>query len=176
MRCRQRNQAAQASSNAATLRYFPREVIGFMSRIVSIRDTFSKSVSLPAEDSKQFRALVGDLHALHTDEASAKHHHLGSLIASGVQPTATFIALMSTHFSAFGQPRLLELDLKLAIPVHPGDSITMTWTVVDAFWKASMNGDLVVLDGTVVNQRSKEVMSAKAKVLVMPKPQKTAEA
>ena len=46
----------------------------------------------------------------------------------------------------------------------------MTWRVVGAFWKASLNGDLTQLEGSVVNQRSETVLIGKSTILVMPKP------
>jgi len=140
-----------------------------MSRIVTIGDTFSKSVSLPAETIKAFATVVGDLNPLHHDEAYARQSRFGSLIASGIHPTSLLMGLVATHFSAFGQPLGLEFSFKLLEAIRAGDTVTATWTVVDAFWKASLNGDLTTLDGVVVNQRGNEVLTAKAKILVMPK-------
>lgn len=58
--------------------------------------------------------------------------------------------------------------------VTPGerisDTLTMTWRILDACWKPSLNGDLTQLDGSVVNQRGETVLPGTATILVMPKP------
>jgi acyl dehydratase len=138
-------------------------------RVVTIGETFSATLDVPAESIKSFATLVNDLNPLHHDDAYAARSRFGGLIASGTQPTAHFMALLATHFSTYAQPLGLEFDIKLKKAVHCGDSLTMTWRVVGAFWKASLNGDLTQLEGSVVNQRSETVLIGKSTILVMPK-------
>src|SRR6201996_4532657 len=140
-------------------------------RVVTVGETFSAKLSLVAESIKSFATLVNDLNPLHHDDTYAAQSRFGGLIASGTQPTAHFMALLATHFSTYAQPLGLEFDIKLKKAVHSGDTLTMTWRVVGAFWKASLNGDLTQLEGSVVNQRSETVLIGKSTILVMPKSQ-----
>ena len=139
-------------------------------RIVTLGESFSTTLSLSCESVKSFATLVVDLNPLHHDDAYAAASRFGGLIASGTQPTAYFMALLATHFSQYAQPLGLEFDLKLKKAAHANDTLTMTWTVRDAYWKASLNGDLTRLEGTVVNQRGETVVVGASTILVMPKP------
>jgi acyl dehydratase len=131
---------------------------------------------LSADSVKEFATLANDLNPLHHDEAYAAQSRFGGLIASGTQPTAHFMALLATHFSTYAQPLGLEFDIKLKKAVHARDSLTIRWRVRDAYWKPSLNGDLTLLDGTVVNQRGETVLTGSSTILVMPKPEASAPA
>ena len=139
-------------------------------RIVTIGDTCSSTLALSAESIKSFAALVNDLNPLHHDDAYAALSRFGGLIASGTQPTAHFMALLATHFSRHAQPLGLEFDIKLKKAVYVGDTLTLTWRVLDAHWKESLNGDLAQLKGQMVNQRGETAVLGRATILVMPRP------
>jgi predicted Fe-S protein YdhL (DUF1289 family) len=138
-------------------------------RVVTIGERFSSTLALSADSVKSFATLVNDLNPLHHDDAYAAQSRFGGLIASGTQPSAHLMALVATHFSHYAQPLGLEFDIKLKQAVRSDDTLTFTWQVRSAFWKPSLNGDLVQLDGNAVNQRDETVMLASATVLVMPK-------
>lgn len=138
-------------------------------RVVTIGETFSSTLALSAESVKSFAALVNDFNPLHHDDVYAAQSRFGGLIASGTQPTAHFMALLATHFSTYAQPLGLEFDIKLKKAVHATDTLTFTWRVRDAHWKASLNGDLTHLDGNVVNQRGDVMLIGTSTILVMPK-------
>lgn len=140
-----------------------------MSRIVTIGDTFSKVLRLAAQDIRLFAEHIDDMNPLHHDEEQARRAGFAGLIASGSQPSAHFLAVATTHFTTFAQPLLLEFTMQVKKPAVAGDVLTMTWTVVDAFWKNTLNGDLTTLEGVVINQREQITLSATAKILVKPK-------
>lgn len=135
---------------------------------MSIGETCSSTLALPAESIKSFATLVNDLNPLHHDDAYAAQSRFGGLIASGTQPTAHFMALLATHFSQSRQPLGLEFDIKLKRAVHAGDTLTLSWRVTAAYWKPSLNGDLATLDGEAVNQRGEVALLGRATILVMP--------
>jgi acyl dehydratase len=145
-------------------------------RIVTVGETFSSTLALSAESVKSFAALVNDYNPLHHDEAYAAQSRFGGLIASGTQPTAHFMALLATHYSTYAQPLGLEFDIKLKKAVHANDTLTITWRVKDAYWKPSLNGDLTHLEGSVVNQRGETMLVGSSTILVMPKPEASANA
>lgn len=142
-------------------------------RVVTIGEAFSTTLSVSADSIKSFATLVNDFNPLHHDDAYAAQSRFGGLIASGTQPTAHFMALLATHYSQYAQPLGLEFDIKLKKAVHSGDALTLNWRVIDAFWKASLNGDLTHLEGEAVNQRGEIVLTGKSTILVMPKPATT---
>ncbi|WP_322043799.1 MaoC family dehydratase [Paraburkholderia sp. J67] len=140
-------------------------------RIVEIGETFSDTLALSPDSVKTFATLVNDMNPLHHDEAYAAQSRFGGLIASGTQPTAHFMALLATHFSQYAQPLGLEFDMKLKRAAHARDVLTFEWRVVQAYWKASLNGDLVKLEGTAKNQHGDTLIVGHSTILVMPKPQ-----
>ena len=140
-----------------------------MSRIVTIGDSFSKVLRLAPQDIRLFAEHIDDMSPLHHDEEQARRAGFSGLVASGSHPSAYFLAAITTHFATFAQPLLLEFNVQVKKAAVAGDTLTMTWTVVDAFWKNSLNGDLTTLEGIIVNQREQVSVSASAKVLVKPK-------
>jgi acyl dehydratase len=140
-----------------------------MSRIVTIGDAFSKVLRLAPQDIRLFAEHIDDMNPLHHDEDQAKRAGFNGLIASGSHPTAYFLAVATTHFSAFALPLMLEFNVQVKKPAVAGDVLTMTWTVVDAFWKNGLNGDYTTLEGIIINQREQITLTATAKVLVKPK-------
>jgi acyl dehydratase len=137
-------------------------------RVVRIGETMSGTLALPAESIKSFATLVNDPNPLHHDEVYAAQSRFGGLIASGTQPTAHFMALVARHFSSYTQALGLEFDVKLKKAVHAGDTLTLCWRVTDAYWKPSLNGDLVTLEGNAVNQRGEVALIGHATILAMP--------
>ncbi|WP_322059036.1 MaoC family dehydratase [Paraburkholderia sp. J63] len=138
-------------------------------RVVTIGETCRSTLALSPATVKSFATLVNDLNPLHHDDAYAAQSRFGGLIASGTQPTAYFMALLATHFSQYAQPLGLEFDMKLKRAAHANDVLTFEWRVVDAHWKASLNGDLVKLEGTAVNQHGETLVVGHSTILVMPK-------
>jgi acyl dehydratase len=138
-------------------------------RVVRIGERFTATLALPPDSIKSFATLVNDLNPLHHDDAYAQASRFGSLIASGTQATAHLMAMLATHFSTYAQPLGLEFGLKLVRAVKANDALAMSWEVTDAHWKASLNGDLVKLEGEALNQHGEVVVKASATIVVMPK-------
>ncbi|QGZ60394.1 MaoC family dehydratase [Paraburkholderia acidisoli] len=144
-------------------------------RVVTIGETFRSTLALTPESVKSFTRLVNDLNPLHLDDAYAAQSRFGGLIASGTQPTAHFMALLATHFSQYAQPLGLEFDMKLKRAAYATDVITFEWRVEEAYWKPSLNGDLVKLAGEAVNQNGEVLVVGRSTILVMPKPAHAAQ-
>jgi acyl dehydratase len=138
-------------------------------RIVHIGETFTATLSLPPASIKSFATLVNDNNPLHHDDAYAEASRFGSLIASGTQPTAHLMAMLAAHFSREAQPLGLEFGFRLKRAVKAHDVLSMTWRIVGARWKPSLNGDLVQLEGEAVNQHGETAITATATIVVMPR-------
>lgn len=137
-------------------------------RVVRVGERMEATLELPPDSIKSFATLVNDQNPLHHDDSYAQASRFGSLIASGTQPTAHLMAVLATHFSAYAQPLGLEFSIKLVRAVKANDVLKMHWQVVDAHWKASLNGDLVKLEGEAQNQLGETVVKATATIVVMP--------
>lgn len=138
-------------------------------RVVMIGERIEATLALPPDSIKSFATLVNDMNPLHHDDAYARASRFGSLIASGTQPTAHLMAMLATHFSQYAQPLGLEFGIKLTRAVKANDVLGMSWHVTGAKWKASLNGDLVTLEGEARNQHDETVLKASATIVVMPK-------
>jgi predicted Fe-S protein YdhL (DUF1289 family) len=137
-------------------------------RVVMLGESFEATLELPPDSIKHFATLVNDTNPLHHDDTYARASRFGSLIASGTQPTAHLMAMLAAHFSQYAQPLGLEFGIKLTRAVKAHDTLTMRWRVIEAKWKASLNGDLVKLEGDAINQLGETVMKATATIVVMP--------
>jgi acyl dehydratase len=140
-------------------------------RVVKIGETCTSTLALTPDSVKSFATLVNDLNPLHHDDAYAAQSRFGGLIASGTQPSAHFMALLATHFSQYAQPLGLEFGIQMKRAAHANDVLTFEWHVTDAWWKPGLNGDLVKLAGTAINQDGVTILVGHATILVMPKPQ-----
>lgn len=139
-------------------------------RVVTIGETCTSTLALTPDSVKSFATLVHDLNPLHHDDAYAAQSRFGGLIASGTQPSAHFMALLATHFAQYAQPLGLDFGIQMKRAAHASDVLTFEWRVVKAWWKPSLNGDLVKLTGTAVNQNGDTILAGHATILVMPKP------
>ncbi len=79
------------------------------------------------------------------------------------------MAMLAAHFSRDAQPLGLEFGIRLTRAVKADDVLTMRWRVVEAKWKASLNGYLVKLEGRASNAQGENVMKSTATIVVMPK-------
>jgi predicted Fe-S protein YdhL (DUF1289 family) len=137
-------------------------------RVVTVGESFEATLALSPDSVRHFATLVNDTNPLHHDDAYARASRFGTLIASGTQPTAHLMALLASHFARVAQPLGLEFGIRLTRAVKADDVLTMQWRIVEATWKASLNGDLVKLEGGARNAQGENVMKATATIVVMP--------
>lgn len=133
-----------------------------------VGERISKRVTLSEAGIAEFARLCGDANPLHTDAAYAAHTRFGGIIACGPQYASFLMGLAASHFSRGGAMLGLEFAFKFLRPVRPGDTLEMTWEVVEVTPKESQNGALVSLRGGIANQAGTQVLAATGKVLVTP--------
>lgn len=133
---------------------------------IAVGETFSRRVTLDAASIHEFALAAGDLNPLHHDADYAKGTRFGGIIASGTQYTSLLMGLVATHFSARAASAGLEFSLQLKKPVRAGDTITLSWVVTEITPKASLNGHIVTLDGTITNQDAVQVLTCIGKIVV----------
>ncbi|NBD19511.1 3-hydroxybutyryl-CoA dehydratase [Aquabacterium fontiphilum] len=115
---------------------------------------------LQADDILAFAAVSGDTNPAHLDPDYASHTPFHGVIAHGMWAASLISALLGTRFPGAGTIYLHQ-DLHFLRPVHVGDTLTVTATVV-----AKEEGKRSVeLDCRVINQHGEAVLTGMARVL-----------
>lgn len=115
--------------------------------------------TLTEQDILAFAAVSGDTNPAHLDPEYASHTLFHSVIAHGMWAGSLISALLGTRFPGPGTIYLHQ-DLHFCLPVHIGDTLTVTATVASK----DDTKHRVELDCVVTNQDGKTVLSGRAKV------------
>ncbi len=116
--------------------------------------------TLAADDIRAFAAVSGDTNPAHLDADYAAGTLFHGVIAHGMWGASLISALLGTRFPGPGTI-YLEQNLQFTKPVHIGDTLTVTATVLskdDAHHR-------VELDCQVVNQKGAVVVHGNARVM-----------
>jgi len=100
----------------------------------------------------------------HVDPVAAKDSAFGGLIASGWHTAGMMMRLLTEHFvskvASMGSPGVDEL--RWALPVRPGDTLSVRTTILEANRSRSKpDRGIVRTQVDVLNQRKEVVMSMK---------------
>jgi 3-hydroxybutyryl-CoA dehydratase len=128
-------------------------------------DRFSRTALITARHLDDGARLIGDFNPLHVDAEFAARSRFGGRILHGVITSAFMGAELGMVYAgtAIGY---LEHNARFLAPVRIGDTLTITWTVVDLVPKPQHGGGIVVVDGVAVNQDGVAVCRASGKMLV----------
>ena len=131
----------------------------------SVGDRLGDDVVVTERHLSDGAALIGDYNPLHVDAQFASRSRFGGPILHGVLTSA----MMSAPFgnlvagTAIGY---LEHDARFIAPVRAGDTLRVTWTVVQLVPKPARGAGLVVAECEARNQRDEVVATAKGTMLV----------
>lgn len=95
-----------------------------------LRPTHKSSVSTSPDLAAQYR-LTGDRHPVHVDSAVAEANGFARPILHGLCTVGIAARVVAGHAGAHPAD-LVELDVRLAAPVLPGDTLDITSDVADA--------------------------------------------
>ena len=135
-------------------------------RLVQVGERITGQICLSREEIAAFARLCGDLNPLHHDEDYARQTRFGGIIACGPQITSLMMGLTATYFSQGKAMLGLEFTFRFRKAVKAGEMIDMAWEVVAAEPKASLQGELVTLEGKATNPQGQIVLNGVGKVLV----------
>jgi acyl dehydratase len=94
---------------------------------VGMREEFAVVVDSAAVDA--FAALTGDCNPLHVDSDAARAAGFRDRLVHGLLTASYYSTLVGIHLP--GQYALLQgLDVDFALPVYPGDTLTVSGTIV----------------------------------------------
>ncbi|HVW42042.1 MAG TPA: MaoC/PaaZ C-terminal domain-containing protein [Amycolatopsis sp.] len=112
---------------------------------------FSRRLSLTETHLLLGNMLFADSVPLHTDEQTSAESAYGRRIMPGpvVAGVAAVTLGMSLQGAAIGY---LEQRESFKAPIHPGDTVTVTWTVTEKVPKERFHGGIVTFSGRCVNQ------------------------
>lgn len=116
--------------------------------------------TLRADDIRAFAAVSGDTNPAHLDAEYAANTLFHGVIAHGMWGASLISALLGTQFPGPGTI-YLEQNLQFTKPVHVGDTLTVTATVLSK----DDTHHHVVLDCQVVNQNGVVVVHGNARVM-----------
>lgn len=116
--------------------------------------------TLTAQDILAFAAVSGDTNPAHLDPEYASHTLFHGVIAHGMWGASLISALLGTQFPGPGTI-YLEQNLRFTKPVHIGDTLTVTATVLS---KDDAHHH-VELDCQVHNQNGETVVHGNARVI-----------
>jgi 3-hydroxybutyryl-CoA dehydratase len=125
---------------------------------VGDKASFSKTIS--ESDIYQFAGITGDFNPLHVNKEYAKNTLFKERIAHGIL-TAGFISSVIGMKLPGINTIYLSQNLKFIAPVHIGDTVTASVTVLEKIDKKK----IILLQTTVVNQRGEIIIDGDAAVM-----------
>lgn len=133
---------------------------------IQIGERITHQAALSLEEIAIFARLSGDLNPLHYDERYAQQTRFEGIIVSGPQLTSLMMGLVATRFSRETAMLGLDFTFRFRKVVKAGETVTLTWEIVSALPKISLQGVLVDLDGRITNEQGQVVLTGKGTVLV----------
>jgi phosphate acetyltransferase/phosphate butyryltransferase len=127
---------------------------------IDVGDHASIERTLTAADIQLFAAMSGDINPQHVDPEFAASTRFHGVIAHGMWGAALISAVLGTRLPGPGT-NYLSQTLKFQAPVHVGDTLKITVTVISR----EEAQHRLVLDCTCVNQDDETVISGEAAVI-----------
>ena len=127
---------------------------------MKIGDHASVTKTVSETDVYLFAGITGDLNPAHTNEVAASKTMFKTRIAHGMLGAGFISAVLGMYLPGPGTIYMGQ-ELKFTKPVHIGDTVTATATVVVII----LEKNRVILDTTVVNQDGEVVIKGKATVM-----------
>ena len=128
-------------------------------------DRFGDDVTVTERHLADGARLIGDYNPLHVDPEFAERSRFAGTILHGVITSA----LMSAPFGnlvAGTAIAYLQHDTRFLAPVRAGDTLKVTWTVVDLVPKAARGGGIVAAECEARNQHDVLVATATGRMMV----------
>ena len=146
--------------------WLPSEVAWRKDFRVLVGDRLERSLTLSREDISSFARLAGDLNPVHHDFEYAKTTQFGELIASGTHTVPLLMGMVPTHFSRLHQTVGLEFNFKFKRAVKALEPLTLGWRVTAVTFKASLKGELVVLEGAIRDGAGEVLLEGRGTILI----------
>lgn len=132
---------------------------------VRVGDTFASAITISETHIVVGAGLIGDTNPQHMNAEFAKSTRFGTPILHGMLTSSMMGAAVGMYFHGTAVA-YLEHNARFVAPVRAGDTLTTTWTIVDAHDKPRHRGGIVTLRACATIQSGVVVAEADAKILV----------
>ncbi|MBC8049803.1 MAG: MaoC family dehydratase [Chitinophagales bacterium] len=129
---------------------------------------FSKPYVFTAENIRRFAEEAGDDNPYHRDETKAAASRFGGIIASGPHMSAVLMAVCASSMAGKRDGVGLDFNFRFIKAIPAGTSTSLAWTVTGIEPHAGLKGDLVTLDGRIVDEAGKVYVTCQARTVVWP--------
>lgn len=140
-----------------------------MDESYSIGEVFSKTVTFDEASSKDFATRVGDYSPLHHDVEFSKTTRFGGLIVSGTQYSALMMGMVASFLTERGAGLGLEFDFKFKKAIMVGATVTMEWEIISISPNETLKGDIVTLQGFLIDESGNICVTASSRSLCLSK-------
>lgn len=144
----------------------PVEATGARYSAIEVGERFERRVTFDADSIRRFAELCGDRNPLHHDDAIAAASTFGTLIASGPHVTALMMGLDATFFTQRHEALGLQFEFRFVRAVPAGVTLTLEWTVASVAAKASLEGDIVDVEGRAIDDAGNIYVTGRGSNLV----------
>ncbi|HSC22076.1 MAG TPA: MaoC family dehydratase [Casimicrobiaceae bacterium] len=132
---------------------------------VIVGDTFASALTITETHIVVGAGLIGDTNPHHMNAEFAKRSRFGTPILHGMLTSSIMGAAVGMYFHGTAIA-YLEHNARFVAPVRAGDTLTTTWTIVEAVDKPAHDAGIVALAGRAVNQDGVVAAEAEARMLV----------
>jgi acyl dehydratase len=136
--------------------------------MVQVGDEFSRPYVFTAENIRRFAEAAGDENPFHRDEAKAAASRFGGIIASGPHMSAVLMAVCASSMAGTRDAVGLEFNFRFVKAIPAGTATLLAWTVTGIEPHEGLKGDLVALDGCIVDDTGKVYVTCQARTMVWP--------
>jgi len=133
---------------------------------LAVGERFTRRASFDADSIRSFATLCGDHNPLHHDERAAAASRFGTLIASGPHVVALMMGLDASFLSRDADALGLGFEFRFVKAVPAGTELTLEWTITGIEYKASLDGDVVSVEGRAVDDAGTLYVTATGRNLV----------
>ena len=133
---------------------------------LTVGERFTRRASFDAGSIRSFATLCGDHNPLHHDERAAAASRFCTLIASGPHVVALMMGLDASFLSRDADALGLGFEFRFVKAVPAGAELTLEWTITGIEYKASLDGDVVSVEGRAVDDAGIAYVTATGRNLV----------
>jgi acyl dehydratase len=115
-------------------------------------EKLGRMVRYSAQQVIDFARMSFDTNPLHRDEDAARQASYTGIIASGQQTAAMMMGMVASYFSrdddgVAREMLCLNFNFAFKAPIHPGEDVTMRWSVLSVDYNARLGGWIGQLSG-----------------------------
>ena len=128
----------------------------------------SKPYVFTRENIRRFADEAGDDNPFHRDEEKAAASRFGGIIASGPHMSAVLMAVCASREMGTRDGVGLDFSFRFLRAIPAETATSLAWTVTGIEPHEGLKGDLVTLEGRIVDDRGKVYVTCLAHTVVWP--------